>query len=155
MRFGTVLFVNSKFAAIGGLSDDFYINPNELFDMGGSGLGFAESLRGYDDGTIGPINESGNAIGGRSMTRFTAELRIPIAPNPTIFGLLFMEAGNVWDTFNATNLSDLKRSVGIGARLFMPLLGIIGVDFGYGFDYYDRFGNRKGQWKIHFKFGQF
>jgi outer membrane protein insertion porin family len=155
MRFGTVLFVNSKFAAIGGLRDDFYINPNELFYMGGSGLGFAESLRGYDDGTIGPVNESGNAIGGRSMTRFTAELRIPIAPNPTIFGLLFMEAGNVWDTFNATNLSDLKRSVGIGARLFMPLLGIIGVDFGYGFDYYDRFGNRKGQWKIHFKFGQF
>ncbi|NIW79201.1 MAG: hypothetical protein GWN16_06930, partial [Calditrichae bacterium] len=73
----------------------------------------------------------------------------------TLFGLLFMEAGNVWETFDETNLSDLRRSVGIGARLFMPLLGIIGVDFGYGFDYFDEKGNREGQWKIHFKFGQF
>lgn len=89
------------------------------------------------------------------MARFTAELRFPIAPNPTIFGLFFAEAGNVWESFGESNISDLKRSVGLGARLFMPLLGIIGVDFGYGYDYFDEFGNREGNWKIHFKFGQF
>jgi outer membrane protein insertion porin family len=66
-----------------------------------------------------------------------------------------MEAGNAWETFDDLNVNDLKRSAGFGARLFMPLLGIIGVDFGYGYDYYDRFGNRRGQWKVHFKFGQF
>ncbi|RMH98906.1 MAG: outer membrane protein assembly factor BamA [Calditrichaeota bacterium] len=154
MKLGLVLFVENKIGFIGGLRDGYYINPNELFFMGGSGLGFAESLRGYDDGRVGPT-QNGRIIGGRSLARFTTELRIPISPNPTLFALLFMEAGNVWERFNQTNYGDLRRSVGFGARLFMPLLGIIGVDFGYGFDYYDERGNRKGQWKVHFKFGQF
>jgi outer membrane protein insertion porin family len=149
MRFGFVLFLQNLIGGITGLKKNYYVNPNELFFMGGSGLGFSESLRGYDEGRVGPPQ------GGRSMVRFTSELRIPIAPNPTIFALLFAEAGNVWDTFGEVNLADMRRSLGVGARLFMPLLGIIGVDFGYGYDYFDRFGNRKGQWKIHFKFGQF
>lgn len=149
VKYGFVLFLENKFAAIAGLRQGFYINPNELFFMGGSGLGFSESLRGYDDGRVGPSS------GGRAMTRFTAELRFPISPNPTLFGLFFAEAGNVWDTFSQTNLSDLRRSAGFGARLFMPLLGIIGLDFGYGYDHFDPLGNRKGQWKVHFKFGQF
>ena len=149
MKLGFVFYLENTFGSIHGLSNNFYINPNELFFMGGSGLGFSESLRGYDDGRVGPPE------GGRSMARFTAELRIPVAPNPTIFALLFAEAGNAWADFQETNLSDLRRSVGVGARIFMPLLGIIGVDFGYGFDYYDILGNRRGQWKVHFKFGQF
>lgn len=147
--FGFVLFQQNEIGGIGGLKSNYYVNPNELFFMGGSGLGFSEPLRGYDDGAVGPPQ------GGRSMLRFTGELRFPIAPNPTIFGLFFVEAGNVWETFGDLNVNDLKRSAGFGARLFMPLLGIVGIDFGYGYDYYDRFGNRKGQWKIHFKFGQF
>ncbi len=152
MKLGFVLFVENTFGVINqlnGFSDDPYINPNELFFMGGSGLGFSESLRGYDDGRVGPPQ------GGKAMGRFTTELRIPVAPNPTIFALLFAEAGNAWAEFEDTDLSGLRRSVGIGARLFMPLLGIIGVDFGYGFDHFDALGNRQGQWKIHFKFGQF
>ena len=52
-------------------------------------------------------------------------------PNPTIFGLLFIEGGNVWQDTRNFNIYDLKRSVGVGVRLFMPLVGIIGVDFGY------------------------
>jgi outer membrane protein insertion porin family len=149
MKFGLVLFLENMIGGITGLKSNYYVNPNELFFMGGSGLGFSEALRGYDEGRVGPPQ------GGRSLVRFTSELRFPIAPNPTIFGLFFAEAGNVWETFGEVNLADMRRSVGIGARLFMPLLGIIGVDFGYGYDYFDRFGNRKGQWKIHFKFGQF
>lgn len=149
MRLGLVFFLQSLIGGFSGLKTNYYVNPNELFFMGGSGLGFSESLRGYDEGRVGPPQ------GGRSMVRFTTELRIPIAPNPTIFALLFAEAGNVWETFGEVNLADLRRSVGVGFRLFMPLLGIIGVDFGYGYDYFDRFGNQTGQWKIHFKFGQF
>lgn len=149
LRYGFVLYLESMVGSINGLNRNYYVNPNELFFMGGSGLGYSESLRGYDEGRVGPSQ------GGRSMTRFTAELRFPIAPNPTIFGLFFMETGNAWESFAEINLSEMRRSAGVGARLFMPLLGIIGVDFGYGFDYFDRFGNRKGQWKIHFKFGQF
>lgn len=149
MKYGLVFFLENRMASIAGLTKGYYINPNELFFMGGSGLGFSESLRGYDDGRVGPTS------GVTAMARFTAEVRFPIAPNPTIFGLMFMEAGNVWDNFSEADFSTLKRSIGFGARLFMPLLGIIGVDFGYGYDYYDNLGNRKGDWKVHFKFGQF
>ena len=83
------------------------------------------------------------------------ELRFPISPNPTIFGLLFMEAGNVWDKIPQTDPFDLRRSAGVGLRLFMPMLGIIGIDFGYGFDYINAMGKREGQWKVHFQFGKF
>lgn len=149
-RFGLVLFTQAYFGAITGLTKDYYINPNELFFMGGSGLGFAESLRGYDDGRVGPNQ------GGTALTRFTAELRFPIVPNPTLYGLFFVEAGNTWANFEETNLQDLRRSVGFGARLFMPLLGIIGIDFGYGFDYINAETlEQEGNWKVHFKFGQF
>jgi len=151
MKYGLVFFLQNKLGGVAGLTNDFYINPNELYFMGGSGLGFSESLRGYDDGRVGPNQ------GGRAMARFTTEVRFPIAPNPTIFGLIFMEAGNVWETFSRADVSDMRRSVGFGARLFMPLLGIIGVDFGYGFDHPDPDNplRQKGQWKVHFKFGQF
>lgn len=150
MKYGFVFFSENNFGAINGLKEDFNVNPNELFFMGGSGLGFSESLRGYDDGRVGPPD------GGRSMLRVTTELRFQIVPNPTLFGLFFAEAGNAWSEFEQTNLTDLRRSVGLGARLFMPLLGIIGIDFGYGFDYVDPVTNkREGNWKVHFKFGQF
>ncbi len=153
--FGLVFYTQTKLGLIQGLYKDFYINPGELFYMGGSGLSFAEGLRGYDDGTVGPISTNGRPLGGKSMTKFTAELRIPIAPNPTIYGLLFMEGGNVWESFSQTNIQNLRRSVGLGVRLFMPMVGIIGVDFGYGFDHYTADGTRKGQWKTHFQFGRF
>ncbi len=155
-KYGFILFVENKLGGIAGFREGNYINPNELYFMGGSGLGFSESLRGYDDGRVGPRQ------GGNAMARFTAELRFPIAPNPTIFGLFFMEAGNVWESFGEASLYDMRRSLGFGARLFMPLLGIIGVDFGYGFDNVpddatapENIGVSEGKWKIHFKFGQF
>jgi len=152
---GLVFYTQTKLGLIQGLYKDYYINPSEIFYMGGSGLSFSEGLRGYDDGAVGPISTSGQPLGGKSMGKFTAELRIPIAPNPTIFGLLFMEGGNVWSSFSETNIQDLRRSVGFGVRLFMPMIGIIGVDFGYGFDHFDAQGLRKGQWKTHFQFGRF
>lgn len=89
------------------------------------------------------------------MLKYTAELRVPIAPNPTVFGLIFAEAGNTWPELTRLDPYDLRRSVGIGARLFMPLLGVIGFDYGYGYDHIDAAtGKRKGQWKPHFIFGR-
>jgi outer membrane protein insertion porin family len=152
---GLVFYTQSKLGVISGLYKNYYINPGEKFYMGGSGLSFSEGLRGYDEGVVGPLSTSGSPLGGKSMFKFTSEFRIPIAPNPTIYGLLFMEAGNVWESFDQSNLQNLRRGVGFGVRLFMPMIGIIGVDFGYGLDYIDSRGFRTGHWKTHFQFGRF
>ncbi len=152
---GLVFYSQTKLGMIHGLYEDSYINPGELFYMGGSGLSFSEALRGYDEGTVGPISSTGRPLGGKSLARFTAELRFPIAPNPTVYGLFFIEGGNIWQSFDQTNFQDLRRSVGFGIRLFMPMVGIIGIDFGYGFDHFDENGLRRGKWKTHFQFGRF
>jgi len=152
---GFVLYSNNMYGALENIRKNSVILFGEYFYLGGSGLGFAESLRGYDDGTVGPLTASGNPIGGRSMVKNSLELRFPISPNPTIFGLFFMEGGNSWETIGETDPFDLRRSVGAGVRLFMPMIGIIGIDFGYGFDHYNEFGKREGQWKVHFQFGKF
>jgi outer membrane protein insertion porin family len=156
LPFNLVLFSSNKYGIIKRLKSDTQILFGEFFYMGGSGLGFAEGLRGYEDGQVGPLTETSNRpIGGTAMAKTTLELRFPIAPNPTIFGLLFAEGGNVWQHTEEMNPFDLKRSVGAGIRLFMPLVGIIGIDFGYGFDYERDNFDRYGQWQIHFQFGRF
>lgn len=155
LPFNLVLFSNSKMGIIKKLKKNTNILFGEYFYMGGSGLGFAEGLRGYEDGQVGPLSSSNRPLGGTAMSKATLELRFPIAPNPTIFGLFFVEAGNVWDTIGEFNPFEMKRSAGAGVRLFMPLVGIIGLDFGYGFDYVDIYGNRSGKWKVHFQFGRF
>lgn len=155
LPFGLVFYVENKYGVINELKGTGTLLYGEYFYMGGSGLGFAEGLRGYDDGQIGPLTSSGSPRGGLSMAKSTIELRFPIAPNPTIFGLLFAEGGNVWREVSETNPYDLKKSIGAGIRLFMPLVGIIGIDFGYGFDYLDSQYNRTGDWQVHFQFGRF
>jgi outer membrane protein insertion porin family len=155
LPFNFVLFSKNKYGFIEKTRKISTIQFGEYFYLGGSGLGFAESLRGYDDGQVGPLTASGSPIGGKSMVINSLELRFPIAPNPTIFGLFFMEGGNSWETIGETDPFDLRRSVGAGVRLFMPMIGIIGIDFGYGFDHYNALGRREGQWKVHFQFGKF
>lgn len=152
---GLVLYSHNKYGVVESIRQNSTILYGEYFYVGGSGLGFSEGLRGYDDGQVGPLTSSGSPLGGKTMIINTLELRFPIAPNPTIFGLLFMEGGNAWANVNQTDPMDLRRSVGAGVRLFMPMIGIIGIDFGYGFDYYNIYGQRSGQWKVHFKFGRF
>lgn len=124
----------------------------EYFFMGGDGLSRSIPLRGYDD----PLGESTSYIesGGKSYLKYTAELRIPIAPNPTIFALIFGEAGKVWSDFRHADPFTMKRSVGIGGRVYMPMVGIIGFDYGYGFDRVDANGNSDPKWKMHFVFGR-
>ena len=128
---------------------------NEYFYLGGSGLTYSEALRGYDDARVGPVTSDGYPVGGKSLVKNTIELRFPIAPNPTIFGLFFIEGGNCWREIDETDPFNLKRSYGTGIRLFMPMIGIIGIDFGYGFDRFNAAGERKGEWEIHFQFGRF
>jgi outer membrane protein insertion porin family len=155
LPFKFVLYTQMMYGFMKKLSPQSIIPFGEYFYLGGSGLGLGESLRGYDDGAVGPLTSSGRSIGGKSLVKNSVELRIPIAPNPTIFGLLFMDAGNSWEKIPDTDPFDLKRSVGLGIRLFMPMVGIIGIDFGYGFDHINQFGKREGQWKYHFRFGRF
>jgi outer membrane protein insertion porin family len=124
----------------------------EYFFMGGDGLSRSIPLRGYED----PLGESTSyaAAGGKSYLKYTAELRIPIAPNPTIFALFFAEAGKVWSNFHHADPFTMKRSVGVGGRVYMPMIGIIGFDYGYGFDRVDASGNPDPKWKMHFVFGR-
>ncbi len=148
-----VLFNNIHAGYIEGFGDDQENIPFlELFFMGGEGLSRSISLRGYDD----PL--SGGSVGrsgGKVMFKYSTELRVPISPNPTIFGLAFAEAGNTWTSLKQTDIYDLRRSVGVGLRIFMPMLGVIGFDYAYGFDNIDPFtGNKFGDWKPHFVFGR-
>lgn len=134
--------------------------PNEIpyvdyFFMGGSGLSYGIPLRGYNDQTIGPQTTVGSfAVGGKSFYKQSSELRFPIVPQPTIYGLLFAEAGNVWLTPGEIDPSNMKRSAGFGIRIFMPFIGLIGLDYGYGFDHSDDNGKRRGEWMPHFQFGR-
>jgi outer membrane protein insertion porin family len=119
--------------------------------MGGDGLTRAIPLRGYEDPYAGSwVRE----VGGRTAIKYSTEFRVQIIPNPTMFGLIFAEGGNTWSSLKETDPMNLRRSVGVGARIFMPMIGIIGFDYAYGFDYYDSLGKRSGKWVPHFVFGR-
>lgn len=150
-----VLYSNFLLESISSLSKDNYIPPDEFFYMGGSGLAYnTVALRGYDDRTVGPINSSGNPVGGRVLMKYGVELRYALSLDPIpIFLLAFAEAGNVWSTFRQADLFDLRRSVGFGARIQMPAVGIVGFDLGYGFDRKIVDG-QDPSWLFHFQFGK-
>lgn len=131
------------------------IQPFEFYYMGGNGLIIATTpLRGYDDRTVGPINSDGRVIGGRVMTRYTAELRLAVTLDPIpLYLLTFAEAGNTFESLNKTDPFDLRRSVGFGARLLINPIGLIGFDLGYGFDRKITDG-KDPSWLFHFQFGK-
>jgi outer membrane protein insertion porin family len=141
--------------SISSLSSDNYVPPNELFFMGGSGLSYnTVALRGYDDRTLGPKNSIGSPIGGRFFMKYSVELRYSLSQDPIpIFLTAFAEAGNLWKSFKQADFFDLKRSVGVGARLMLPAVGIIGFDLGYGFDR-KIVDNQDPAWLFHFQFGR-
>ncbi len=141
--------------AVAGFMDGWTKNSRipylEYFFIGGEGLSRSTPLRGYDD----PLSGYAISEGGKSILKYTTEIRFPIIPNPTMFGLIFAEAGNTWLNVSDTDPFDLRRSVGFGARIFMPMIGIIGFDYAYGFDNIDSAtGRRYGKWKPHFVFGR-
>ena len=119
--------------------------------MGGSGMSYGEMLRGYRENSIGPYDF--RPRGGNLMLKYSLELRWSFSNEPTVYGFIFADMGNVWSDYDIIKLTDLKRSAGIGIRLFMPMLGTLGYDIGYGFD--DTIFN-PGQshgWEHHFIFG--
>ena len=124
--------------------------------MGGSGLIIATtSLRGYDDRSLGLRDPSSNNVRGSGvMAKFTTEFRVALALEPIpIYLLAFAEAGNVYLDIKRTDLFNLKRSVGIGARILLNPIGLIGFDYGYGFDRKSVDG-QDPQWIFHFQFGK-
>ncbi|MAX79278.1 MAG: outer membrane protein assembly factor BamA [Crocinitomicaceae bacterium] len=117
--------------------------PFERFYLGGSGLtGYSLdgreiiALRGYDDQSVDPVGTSGTNTGGTIINKYTTELRYPISLNPQamVYALTFVEAGNTWNSFTDYNPFSLKRSAGVGVRIFLPMFGLLGLDWGYRFD---------------------
>lgn len=145
-----ILHVGTFHGHITGFKSDTMITPIELFYMGGNGLSgiSVTPLRGYSDQSVGP------QYGGRIMSQYFTELRFAIAQDPMpIFAYVFAEAGNVWNNLKATDPFNLKRSAGVGLRLLLNPIGLIGFSYGYGFDPDDRTGKISG-WKFLFHFGQ-
>ncbi|WP_317899188.1 outer membrane protein assembly factor BamA [Aurantibacillus circumpalustris] len=131
-------------------------SPFERFYMGGSGIsGFQNfvareiiGLRGYVDNSVS--SQTGDPI----VARYTMELRYPISLNPsaTIFILGFAEAGNSWSNYKQFNPFEVKRSAGLGLRVFLPMFGLLGIDYGWGFDQIPGGGNSNGNGKGQFHF---
>ena len=130
-------------------------SPFETYYMGGDGMsGYSTSyaeetigLRGYENGSLTPYYQEGYAY-----DRFTLELRYPfMLGNTTIYGLTFLEAGNAWNETKNFNPFDMKRSAGVGVRIFLPMVGLMGIDWAYGFD--KVFGTKGGS-QFHFILGQ-
>ncbi len=130
-------------------------SPFETYYMGGDGMsGYSTSyaeetigLRGYDNGSLTPYGYEGYAY-----DRFTLELRYPfMLGNTTIYGLTFAEAGNAWTEAKSINPFDMKRSAGAGVRIYLPMVGLMGIDWAYGFD--KVFGTKGGS-QFHFVLGQ-
>ena len=159
------LVINTKanFGFLGYYNSDIGVSPFERFKLGGDGLvGFdflrgseIIGLRGYQNNSIVP-NENYDQIGAPIYNKFTIELRHPVTMNQsaTIFALVFAEAGNTYDRFRNFNpYNNMKRSAGAGVRIFLPIFGLLGLDYGYGFDQIP--GNPgAGGGQFHFSIGQ-
>jgi outer membrane protein insertion porin family len=157
------LYLSSQYGYIGGFTNDSKIPSVDLFFMGGTAIGgyfVTIPLRGYDDQSIGPRNALTNQVtGGKAMTKQTAELRFALALNPIpIYVLGFAEGGNVYESISRADFFKLNRSAGFGVRLQIPPIGLIGFDYGYGFDDVTGPGGvpdgRPDGWHFHFVFGR-
>ena len=149
-----VLMTRVEFGLLGSYNKNKK-SPFETYYMGGDGMsgyttGYAEEtigLRGYENGSLTPRGAEGYAY-----TRMSLELRYPfLLGNTTIYGLGFVEAGNAWTETSKFNPFDMKRSAGLGVRIFLPMVGLMGIDWAYGFD--KVFGTKGGS-QFHFILGQ-
>ena len=153
-----VLKTQAEFGFLGAYDNDRGIIPFERFYLGGDGLAnFAMdgretiALRGYENQSLSDRN-NGSTI----YNKFSLELRYPISlkPSASIYALSFLEAGNGFDNFKEYNPFNMKRSAGLGIRIFMPAFGLLGIDFGYGFDSPLDNDLTPHGWETHFIIGQ-
>ena len=149
-----VLMTRIEFGLLGSYNK-YKKSPFETYYMGGDGMsgyssGYAEEtigLRGYENGSLTPYGAEGYAY-----TRMALELRYPfMLGNTTIYGLGFIEGGNAWTETKKFNPFQIKRSAGLGVRIFLPMVGLMGIDWAYGFD--KVFGTKGGS-QFHFILGQ-
>ena len=136
-----ILMPRFGFGYIGAYNSSKGITPFDRYSMGGSGLtgvnqlGGREiiALRGYEDQQISSVE--GDPI----IAKYTLELRYPISLNPsaTFYALAFMEAGNTYPNFSNFNPFNVKKTAGLGIRVFLPMFGMLGLDYGFGFDKLD------------------
>jgi outer membrane protein insertion porin family len=146
-----VFMARSKFGWISGINHpDSEVPYSERFAPGG--VDSDGTIRGYDDGAVGPYDSNSNYLRGRYELIYNAELTIPIAEQQ-FYVILFSDAGNAYLAKKNIHLfKGYKRSVGTGFRILIPMVGIMGFDFGYSFD---RNGTSdSGQWKTHFQIGK-
>ncbi|WP_088340561.1 BamA/OMP85 family outer membrane protein [Robiginitalea sediminis] len=163
-----VLRTNVEFGFLGAYNQDVGYVPFERFFLGGDGLGRnftldgreVIQLRGYENNSLTPVDPiTQQPEGGIVYNKYSVELRYPLTLKPTasIYALGFMEAGNAFNNFQDFNPFEIKRSAGIGLRIFMPAFGLLGIDFGYGFDEDLRPGSAgtgPSGWQTHFVIGQ-
>lgn len=163
-----VLRTNVEFGFLGAYNGDRGIPPFERFFVGGDGLAGVTldgreviRLRGYPNQSIIPrtrssVSEETFNDGATIYNKFTFELRYPVTLNPSasIYGLAFFEGGAAFDNFKSFSPFELNRSAGLGLRIFMPAFGLLGIDFGYGFDPIPGTNLGPNGWETHFIIGQ-
>jgi len=124
--------------------------PNdELFRPGGV---FIYPVRGYDEFEIVPAGND-PFVGGQALALLSTELRYPFSPR--VHGALFFDAGNTWNTMAEADLSNMRKGAGAGIRVEVPMIGLLGLDYAYGFDRVDGLGRKRPSWNFHFRFGNF
>ena len=158
-----VLMARAQFGYLGYYNRNWGYSPFEGFLVGGDGMsGYSSygseviALRGYSNYSLTPYmpsvyNSNGYSYAGNVYDKFTVELRYPVVlqPSSTIFALAFLEGGNCWSDIKKFNPFEIKRSAGVGIRVFLPMIGLLGVDWGYGFD-----DTQHGKSQFHFVIGQ-
>ena len=157
-----VLMARAQFGYLGYYNKNWGYSPFEGFRLGGDGMSGYDtygseiiSLRGYENYSLTPLaaasSTTGNYYAGNVYDKFTVELRYPVVlqPQSTIYALLFLEGGNCWADIKDFNPFQIKRSAGVGVRVFLPMIGLLGVDWGWGFD-----DPINGQSQFHFVIGQ-
>jgi len=151
-----VVMTNTEFGILGNYNKELGDSPFERYFVGGDGMASYQldgretiALRGYENGRLSSID------GGTVYNKFQLELRYPITlkPSASIYALGFLEAGNSYDGFKNFNPFQLKRSAGLGLRIFMPAFGLLGIDFAHGFDPLPGSTEKSG-WQTHFIIGQ-
>ena len=161
-----VLKTRFQFGYLGYYNRNWGYSPFEGFQVGGDGMsGYNTygteivSLRGYDNYSLTPLaytkyNSNSYSYAGNVYDKFTVELRYPIIlqPQSQIFALTFFEAGNAWSDIRSFNPFEVKRSAGVGVRIYLPVVGLLGIDWGYGFD--RDVQGKKGGSQFHFLIGQ-
>ena len=160
---------NAKIGFLGYYNSKIGAPPFERTQLGGDGLNNQSftitgrdiiSMRGYEPNEINtstsldqPSNINNQSVDATVFNKYTVEMRYPLSLNPsaTIYALLFAQGGNAWYQFKDFNPFDLKRSAGVGVRVFLPMFGLLGFNYGVGFDK-PWLTEKNASWKEYAKF---